>query len=195
MASNNDKILTLSGIAYQFQPPSREFEEQGTLQEFKDKLLNKPFGRQLVTVGDTTTHYCEKVGEHLFNTLDYENISDVIGTLEAVNRWARDTGDIPHEDTWDRYFCMYSAIESEAFKQAPKSDRVGLIVSLQDSLSDESIRQTSNHYMGSQFLDNHFQLMCYTWKGKYPTLEKDVTDIWNNEVCEKIVFPYLEKQL
>jgi hypothetical protein len=191
----SNKVLTLKGIACQFQPPSHRFEEQGTMQEFRDKLLDKPFDRKLIVIGNTATHYTEKVGEYLFNILDYENIPDVIGTLESVNRWARNTGNIAHEDSWDRFFCMYSAVESEAFKQAPKSERIDLIVSLSEQLTDEMVRNTSKYWMGLQFLDNHMELMYGAWKGKYPTLEQDVTDIWNREVCEKIVFPYLEKQI
>lgn len=195
MESVNGKILTLRGIALRHQHPSYEFEEHGTLQEFRDKLLDKPFGMRLVMIGDRVTNYCENVGEHLFNTLDYGDISSVIGTLETVNDWLGDTGDIVHEKAWDKHFCMYSAIESDVFRDAEKRDRINLIRSLDPELTDESIRDTAKYCMGNEFLGNPFCLMDDIWKEKYPTLKKDVTDIWNKKVCEDIVFPYLEEQL
>jgi hypothetical protein len=199
MKYDDTKILTLKGVACGSHSPSFEFEDKGTMQTFRNNLWNKPFEKEIIFVQDgvnqVSTDYSAKVGEYLFNTLHYEDISDVIGTLEGVNYWLRDTGNVAHEYKWDKYFCMYSAIESEVFKKAPKSDRINLIVSLDKELTDESVRYTSKHYLGSKFLDNNFRLMYGVWHGKYLTLEKDVTDIWNREVCEKVVFPCLEKQL
>ena len=116
---------------------SSSFHKKGTLAELKEYFLNhvntgysirsedSKYGTELVI-----PEFFQEGGKYLMQTLEYEDLRNIIGTLEALNRHQRDTGNIAFDEHHTLHH-TYGLIESEEFKQASPEERLSLFTDVQ----------------------------------------------------------------
>jgi len=197
--TNDQKIISLDGMAGGCWTSGGSFRKEGTLEELKQY-----FSEGMTTGYSFDGHeivpaeYFWKVGEHILATIEYDDLIKITKTLEDRNDHFISTGRTPWEKR-DREYHFYQSIESEEFKEAKPEDRINLYEKVDAGQFDykaDAIKIAGNWIIASTFMPDSFLFLYdkkFDFADKYPNLMDEIKEIWKVEACEKSIFPYLEK--
>ncbi len=117
--------------------------------------------------------------------------------MESLNHHLVDTGR-PEINERDTLFHAYAIIESEEFKKAKPEERIRIFKEKEDikpgfgeTIPSEDIMRKAVDYIASRYLAS--PTTQFRIESKHPEVEENIQRIWEEEACEKSIFPYLEE--
>ena len=124
------------------------------------------------------------VGGVLYTTLEYDDLIAVTSTLDRVNSHMMATGRGRLTEQ-DRLYHALKLLETDAFKAANPEDRMGLI--------PDEVKIPSEYHAAVSFMRDRYQYLVspHSFGERYPTLKPTVQQLWETEVCEASIDPFL----
>jgi hypothetical protein len=213
-----EKIITLNGNSGALWESSCTLIKSGTVDElkkyFKDQIstgyqiLVEEFTEIPVKFSDAKTtktiykelvpyEFFEKIGEYIIKTLELDDLLKTTGTLQSNNAHLRNT-DRPEVKPGDKLYEFWNTLTTDEFKNSKPKERMNVFKdheyhnrSPSFYASAEQIRETAKWITGTNFMWGDYY--SFGLRNKYSELKSTIKNIWNTDVYEKTIVPFLDK--